>query len=281
MKAVYLEVPKQSTTKFDWRDFYIRLLSALDEPFPEYKVEIEPARSTNHGPRFTGKVPSESKLRREVEDTLADRQTQWVVLDEIQHLFKSSAGKHDQNLDVLKSLANLTQANFICLGTYESLFYSNWNAQLSRRSLMLEFAPYDWSDLLQQKPFGQTVSGLMAHLPCELEPTLLQDIEFFHLGSIGCVGLLKTWFEQALKQLLHSGGTSLGLEDLRATRPSNREIARIIQEMQEGQRFFQQPSDDELRALLGLKAKDATPVTEKTTKGRRVGERKPHRDKVT
>lgn len=278
MNAVYLEVPKQNKPKFDWDDFFIRLLRAMDEPFPTSKLTMAKPLTPQHGARLTWLKAKTKELRRDVEIAIQERGVKWIVLDEISHFFKHAAGKHEQNLDVLKSIANITKSYFIGVGTYECLFYVDWSAQLTRRSQVLEFSPYDWT--ADQVAFAQAVSGLLAHVPCELEPNLLQDMEYFYLGSVGCIGLLKTWFEQALRYFLANKRTHLTLDILEATRPNNREILRLIEEIEEGRRFLNVPSDDEVRARLGIKKTETPSVAPKKASTRRVGERAPKRDKV-
>lgn len=279
MNAIYFEIPKQTKRNFDWEDIYIRLLRAMDEPFPDKKLALAKPISRDHGPRLTQQKIKRGSLRAEVEETIKKRGVKWIVMDEIAHLFKHASGKQDQNFDVLKSLANLTKTNIICVGTYECLYYIDWNAQLSRRSSLMEFSSYDLTT--DHVEFAQSVSGLLAHLPCELDPEVMSDIEFFYLGCVGCVGLLKTWFEKALKNYLVSGTKLLSLNHFEATRPNNREVFRLIEEIQEGKGFFNAPSDDDIRARLGLKKGVQKPsVTAKKHSGRRVGERSPTRDKV-
>lgn len=279
MNAIYFEVPKQTKRNFDWEDIYVRLLRAMDEPFPDKKLALAKPISRDHGPRLTQHKIKRGSLRDEVEATIKKRGVKWIVLDEIAHLFKHSSGKQDQNFDVLKSLANLTKTNIICVGTYECLYYIDWNAQLSRRSSLMEFAAYDLTT--DYVGFAQSVSGLLAHLPCELDPDVMSDMEFFYLGCVGCVGLLKTWFEKALKSYLISGKKLLCLSHFQATRPNNREVFRLIEEIQEGKSFFNAPSDDDIRSRLGLKkGAEIKSDTKKEAARRRVGERAPVRDKV-
>ncbi len=278
MQAVYFEVPQQTKPKFDWDDFFIRLLRAMDEPFPESKLAMANRLTPQHGERLTSLTAKTKSLRRDVETAIKQRSVRWIVLDEISHLFKHTAGKHERNLDVLKSISNITKCHFICVGTYDCLFYVDWSAQLTRRSQLLDFAPYDWAK--DQVAFAQAVSGLLAHLPCELEPDLMRDMEFYFLGSVGCIGLLKTWFERALKAFLVSGKKQLSLQILQETRPNNREIMRLIEEIDEGSGFMVAPSDDEVRSRLGLAKASSPPVASKKSATRRVGERAPKRDKV-
>lgn len=279
MNAIYFEVPKQTKRNFDWDDFYNRLLRAMDEPFPEKKLSLAKPISKDHGPRLTQLRIKKRNLRDEVERTIKERGVKWIVLDEIAHLFKYATGKQEQNFDVLKSIANLTKTNILCVGTYECLYYIDWNAQLSRRSTLLEFPPYDLDT--EHVLFAQSVSGLLAHLPCELDPDVLSDIEFFYLGCVGCVGLLKTWFEKALKHYLGSGSQLLSVDHFKATRPNNREIYRLIEEIQEGKSFFHAPSDDDIRARLGMqKSSTVKSSANKKKSTRRAGVRSPVRDKV-
>lgn len=67
---------------------------------------------------------------------------------------------------------------------------------------------------------------------------------------------------------------------LEATRPNNREILRLIEEIEEGSSFLNVPSEDEVRARLGMQKTSNSSAAPKKISVRRVGERAPKRDKV-
>ncbi|WP_198648725.1 TniB family NTP-binding protein, partial [Cyanothece sp. BG0011] len=82
-------------------------------------------------------------LRRALENSLSHRKPDVFFIDEAQHMGKMSSGhKLQDQLDCLKSLANMTTILHCLLGTYELLTFRNLSGQLSRRSVDIHFPRY-------------------------------------------------------------------------------------------------------------------------------------------
>lgn len=280
--AAYVEVPMDGARVFNWGDLYRRFLVSLEEPAIDDKVLIERSDDPFRGSVFTSKAISAARLREEVEKSIRARRTECVVVDEVQHLLRLSTGKQETNLNVLKSIANIAKSQFVLLGTYESIFYTGWNAQLSRRTNVIEFPAYTLSNKDEVTKFSSAVNALLAHLPCEFDETIVTDIELFYLGCAGCVGILKDWLFRALNLALDDFGKgSLSLDTLKMTMLSRRDLLRVAEEIREGKAFFRDPSENELRQSLGLSTVDST--TARKTSGKRkrkVGARNPVRDPI-
>lgn len=277
-----------SSHNFDWKDFYIRALRALDEPLLAYKTDY----ATREVFRGAGSVPAikagvvTADLRRVLETCLLQRQPKAFILDEAQHLRKVTGGRRllDQ-MDHIKSLASTTHTLHVLVGTYEMLGLATLSAQLSRRSREIHFPRYHAERPDDRVEFTKLVRTLQKHLPLEQEPDLESQWGFLYERSLGCAGLLKTWLNRALALALEEHAATLTRESLERAAESPRRLLEILREMREGETALAENESQRarLQAVLGLAARSAPegptkPVAAKKHKGGRVGERRPRRD---
>jgi hypothetical protein len=145
-------------------------------------------------------------------------------------------------------------------------------------------------------------------MPFPEPPDFLNDLslEYIYETSLGCVGLVKVWFVDALCNALEAGKNTLSLEDLEKHSPPIDVLDTISQEIVAGERLLEEDRNklNIIRARLGLRAKsngsrgrstlsdepqaaigdasqDSSLEQPKTKrKKRRPGERKPTRDPV-
>ena len=144
--VVGLEVAVADADSFRWRDYYERALRALDEPMIDDKIlpdHLLPKRTDQKHRHH--KVTSE--LRWALEQALRHRRPAAFILDEAQHFRRIAGGRRllDQ-LDTIKSLANLTGITHVLIGTYELLDFAGLSAQLDRRSCEIHFPRYHIDD---------------------------------------------------------------------------------------------------------------------------------------
>src|SRR5258708_38186960 len=155
LPVVLVETP----APFTYREWYERVLLALDEPIIEELIYREVGTSTNGKKTAKGRVRSGAKpldeapeLRRAVEVGPARRRVQALFLDEAQHLM---AGGETEDLrrgwDWLKSLSNTTGVLLVLTGAYPLLQFRLVSGQAPRRGTDLQFPrdqltdPEDWS----------------------------------------------------------------------------------------------------------------------------------------
>jgi hypothetical protein len=115
------------------------------------------------------------------------------------------------------------------------------------------------------------------------------------MKSLGCVGLLKTWFQKALEMALQLGETCITRAILEATAKPNRELQKILAETKLGERYLEDVGARELARQMGLELEPSLhivtgnlsprgggdhPDKPKSTSGRRIGKRGPSRDPV-
>ena len=118
---VSVEVPAPESSIFPWKDFYKRILRAMEDPFVEQNEKYCGVRG---GHRTAGdsqvRGVSAQELRHAVEQAFRHRRPAAVLLDEAEHFLKIPSGRKllDQ-MDVIKSVANMTSVVQVLIGTYD------------------------------------------------------------------------------------------------------------------------------------------------------------------
>lgn len=283
LPAVVIEAPFPDAREFSWKEFYIRALECLHDPLPEKKID---------DPRCSAifKILSEDRptghaLRRAFENALEYRKVQVLVIDEAHHISKgiSAQGLKDQ-LEYIKSLANLTKKIIVLAGTYELLSFRNLSGQLSRRSLDVHFQRYRLDVPEEYRIFGGVVKSFANKLPipCALElPEMVEDL---YVGSMGCVGILSGWLAKAMMLAIEEGDGTLRRKDLEQSMYSHDQMSKMIDELLEGEQLLTPPKDSfsTLKVRLGAASVIMTKPESapNTTKRAKPFNRKPVRDPV-
>jgi energy-coupling factor transporter ATP-binding protein EcfA2 len=303
LPVLALEAAAPESGNFHWGHFFRQALGELEAPFLKDKVEY--AANTAYFDRAGNYVinlrATAQDLRLSVEQSLRYRRPRAVIIDEAQHLTKISSGRRlQEQMDVLKSLANQTGSLLVLIGTYELLTFQGLSGQLSRRSVSVHFPRYG-SGAEDLKAFQSVVYGFQRRLPVKEEPDLLKHWEYCYVRSIGCVGILKDWLVRALGVSLAEGGRTVRMRHLEDTALSVWQCEQIARETLAGEeRLEEKPgSMSRLTEMLGLvvqrmaapAAGDGPPAeagevavekkAEKPRSKRRVGQRKPKRDPLT
>ncbi len=289
--VVGIEAIAPESGQFNWKDYYRRALANLDEPLIADKVDygIQGIHRNAEGRLVFRYTLATTELRQALEKCLLHRRPTAFIVDEAQHFKKVSRGRRllDQ-MDAIKSLANITGTMHVLVGTYELLDLTNLSAQLSRRSIDIHFPRYrpDWPGDVET--FKSILLTFQQHLPLAEEPDLVGLYDYLYEGSVGCVGVLKEWLNRALAAALRDEQSTLSLTHLEQTAESARNLLRMAREIKEGEEALQEVHEQrtELRALLGLDPLEAITTNHETAadsvvkQRRRVGERKPVRDAV-
>jgi hypothetical protein len=279
--VILAEVPSPDSGTFNWADFYKRLLERLFEPMVNEK-----SLGGSHEPTAGQKPGTVIQLRWAVEQTIRNRGTKVVILDEGQHLTKvANARRLQDQMDAVKSISSLAGVQFVMVGTYELLTLLNRNGQLARRTRCIHFRRYDFEKPAHREAFTNLVGMFEARLPIKTEGLLTQNLEFVYEHCLGCIGILKDWLKLASNNAVDDNRESLTIRDLQATALPNDSLLQILQEILEGERSIESVTrrDDELRTKLGLKTMQDAAVTNTTkppSARRSVGERNPIRDSV-
>lgn len=274
---------------FNWRDYYKRALIALEEPLINSKLKygVPGVFRNEDGQIVIASRASGADLRLALENALKHRKPAAFLIDEAQHLTKIVSGRKLQDqLDTIKSLANVAGTLHVLFGTYELLAFRNLSAQLSRRVMEIHFHRYMLDSDADIQAFQNVLFSFQRHLPTEDEPDLLRYWDFCYERSIGCVGLLKDWLTRALSVALKEEASTITLKHLEQEADSLSKCERIAKDVIEGEAELTEKSETRARllALLGLPSltphqqEEAIPGRKK--RGRPVGKRKPGRDGV-
>ena len=282
-------------SQFSWKDYYRRALIAMEEPLLDRKISYRVRSVFRDGTGRFAFAPHAIglEMRYALESALLYRRPAAFFIDEAQHLTKMRSGRKLQDqLDSIKSLANLTKTIHVLVGTYELLPFRNLSGQLSRRSVDIHFPRYRADCREDYAAFQSVLFTFQRHLPLVGETDLIKDFDFCYERSIGCVGVLKEWLTRALAMALSQDSPQLTRKILEQTAWSVSQCQRMANEAIEGEADLAENDEDRgsLRKLLGLDAvpfrSSAIPVPPQVTlpinKARRprVGQRQPVRDAV-
>ncbi len=282
---VSIEVVPPDTGRFRWRDYFSRVLAAMNEPLIDLK--------TRQAPDTPSSMAGAAELGYAVEQALRHRRPPVVFVDEAQHLARIASGRRlSDQLDVIKSIANRTETVHVLLGTYELLAFRNLSAQLSRRSVDLHFQRYRADSAEDRQVFRSVLLTFQKQLPFTEAATDLMAIwDFLYERSVGCVGILKEWLMRACVRAIKHGAVRLSLEHLERTALSISQCEKVLAESREGETRLNDHEDARLRlrTLLGIAVQshasghpeaDGTPPSGKRKTGR-PGQRAPRRDPIT
>lgn len=281
----FFEAKAAETLKFNWGDFYRSGLLALNEVSIDKKIV-----PIHHFKRDTVKSSSRdtySALRWAYESALVNRRPLACIVDEAQHMSKIQRGsKLKDQMDVVKSLANITKVPHILAGPYELLHFRDQSAQLSNRSTDVHLPRYQAENKEDIKAFKTIILTFQDCLPV-YEVDIISHWQFLYERSIGCIGVLKQWLERALRESLNeinNEGKTLGLQHLEKTALTVKQCNKMITEAREGELTLIESEDERenLITSLGLRLSKETSI-EEAPKGkakRKPGERKAKRDPV-
>ncbi|RCJ38136.1 hypothetical protein A6769_10325 [Nostoc punctiforme NIES-2108] len=286
--VIGIEAIAPESRYFNWKEYYTRALIALEEPLIDHKFDYGVRGISRNN---FGKINVESKvvapaLRRALENALIHRHPDVFFVDEAQHFGKVASGyKLQDQLDCLKSLANMTGILHCLLGTYELLTFRNLSGQLSRRSVDIHFRRYCADSPEDVQAFKSVLLTFQQHMPLAETPNLVDHWEYFYERTLGCVGIVKDWLMRALKDALDREATTITLKDLQKRALSVAQCQKIFKDIQEGELQLSETEAhvQDLRSALGLGAKpivlpEETPKTTRPPK--KVAKRKPKRDPI-
>ncbi len=286
--VVGLEAPSSESGVFNWKDFYKRLLYALDEPLVEHKINTDPTNRKGLSTLPAGHNPVTTELRLAVEQTLRYRRTSHILIDEAQHFSRIATGRRLQDqLDTLKSLSNMTGTLIVLFGSYELHHFRNLSGQLSRRSVDVHFPRYDIRVEDDVEAFRNLLFTFQGELPLAEEPDLDARWDYFYERSLGCAGVLKDWLKRAYEDALKAGGKRLTADQIESNQLSTSQLDKIDTEEKRRKLRARLGLEAEREKLAGLghardegQAAGESPMNLKLSPKVRVGRRKPVRDRV-
>lgn len=280
-----IELPNPDLGKFNWKDFYYRVLSSLKEPLIDCKIDVHKnVRNKNKKKVDTQKAETAPELRRSIEKAFLNRKTKALLIDEAQHFFDvGTAVKMQRQFNSIKSLSNMANTKIVLFGTYELNSVINLDGQLSRRVHEIHFPRYDYSKAEEIKMFKNMLYSFQRALPIKEEPNLVKFHEYIYENSIGCAGIVKNWLQRCLSEAIDNNEEAITIKNLERNAMNTKKLLTLAKEANSGELDFIESKEDreELKALLGTKEIKSTKQTRKGRKGSATpGKRKPERDAV-
>jgi len=254
-----VEAVVQKSGLFNSKDHIKRCLYALHEPkqLVDHKIDYGVRGIYRH--QF-GQIVIESKvieteLGWALEQALRHRRPGIFFIDEAHHMLMVASGRKLTDLpEAIKSLASRTEVVHGLLGTYELLMLHDVGDQLSRRSVYIHLPRYRAECTADREIFQSVVWNFQSHLPLEEEPDLLSHWDYCYERSLGCVGVLKNWFRNALADALDERATTVTLKHLQQRALSVAQCLNILKKIKEGENKHAEieASVEQLRTELGL-----------------------------
>lgn len=208
-----------------------------------------------------------------------NRQLKAFTLDEAQHLFDVAGGRQLlTQMNWIKSIANKTSTVHVLFGTYELLNCQKVNGQVGRRSEDYHLARYHIDNEADFEEFEKIILTLKQRLPVSKEPQLEKHCEYFMKYSLGCVGLLKSWWYRSLKNALEENAQTVRMKDFQTKELSAGRRKKIREEAEKGEKDLAELYREAKDSNKSKPPEELSP--QPNSKGRQVGQRKPTRDLV-
>lgn len=264
-------IPPDKDMKFDWKDFYTRLLHAFSEPCISQKqlFEDEIYMEQPISPHYS--MNTVAALRRAVENTMKMRGTRALIIDEANHLLMVDPKLMRRQFEVIKSLSQKCNVTIILIGTYDLLEILEQSAQLVRRGRVVHMARYDDYNPADKLAFMSALFTFQRHMPFKIEPNLVKHLNVFYLKSAGCIGILKKWLNNAVLDALNRSLETIDMEFILQHAHSNKSIQTVLKEAFIGESKLKDIDVKELRGMLRVHHKNigkvATQVTDVLSKG--------------
>jgi len=276
-------VPPNGNT-FNWKDFYIRLLTGQSEPLVDRKLVIPRQTSLflDHPLEATFMQRSTTDaLRRSMEEYLRLRKTKLLIIDEAQHmLLVGNKQRLECQFESLKSLTIETGVTILLVGTYKLLDILDQSGQLTRRSQVVNFPRYDMRQSKDRDNFRRVLGFLERKLSMHVKTQLDAQADCFYQKSAGCVGILKDWLGRCLEYALKENVSVIDAAFAERFALKNRGLLTIIEEACLGEIKLTDVGDERLLDMLTNGVLLARDDNEMSRKRPRPGKRYPKRDPV-
>lgn len=283
-----IELPNPDLGKFNWKDFYYRVLSSLNEPLIDYKIDVTNLGKQEKKNKSYFNARTAPELRRSIENAFFYRKTKALLIDEAQHFFKINFGKsgnsekNQRQFNSIKSLANMSNTKKVLFGTYDLNAVFNLDGQLSRRVKEIHFPRYDYTIEADKKDFQAVLLTFQKLLPVKKEPDFLKYSEYMFESSIGCIGILKNWLQRCLSDAIDNNEKTITYGNLKRNVLQTKKLITLAKEAIYGEEYFNENKKDKetLQNLLGTKNEKKNVEQKGKNNKSKPGVRNPERDIV-
>lgn len=255
---VSVQAPAPGRGTFRWKNFYMIILLAVDEPALDQKINYRDGnimRGSNGVLKIAPRA-TEDALRFAMGKALTHRQPYVLAVDEFQHIGKLAGPEVlEAHMDCVKSAVDATNVPWMGFGTYQLLNFLQLSPQLSRRTKTIHFPRYRLEIDADLQEFKRVLEHLQHRMPLlELPPLKQKYWEFCYERSIGNVGTLKDWLTDAYDLALAEAASTVTLDHLMATAKPASACERMALEAIDGEEQLTDSSAkrNQLRVVLGL-----------------------------
>ncbi|GAB4199566.1 MAG: ATP-binding protein [Roseiflexaceae bacterium] len=290
--AAMSRVPSSHSSTYDWNDVYIHALQALNEPLIDFKTNVRETRRDAEG-KVVLERTSKNILRRTLIKCLENRKLRMYFWDEGHHFAKFANAKLLlQQMENIKYILDESKTSFVLAGIYDILELKDLSGQLGRRAIKKHFCRYNLENESDKVNFNLYLFTLQSKLPLPQKPNFVDDATFFYERCLGCAGILKDLLSDSLVTALMNGMTTL-TKDVIEENVDWPTLAKIKEEIEEGEALVsvlaQEEAKQKVQFFLGTSSpseenKSSVQVgslkKQNNSQGKRVGERKPHRDPI-
>lgn len=284
MRVVVVDAGNDSRGgEFSTKGFMAECLRGIHHPIYGTPAEDDPWEE-----RLQAKIhrAPEAMLRMALENALARRRTEYLVIDEGHHV-RYALGRDEraaQILDSYKCLANRTNIKLVLAGSYEILSLLTLAPHLLGRQQPLEFSRYRTDSRLDVSAWEQVLRKFSESMRFKEGESLSSWNRYLFEGSQGCVGQLSRWLRAALARLLSDGGDAMTQEILTQCRLPAAQEASILAEIVNGERHMQclsgSPSEASASQLQPMQNETGFPGSKLAKARRKPFQRSSKRNKV-
>jgi hypothetical protein len=223
--VAWMEVPAKDTKNPTWGDYYKRALVALSERHIEKKIVYDDViidvRQLNGKQGIHIADATIRRYRHALESCFSHRRPLIFFLDEAHQLINTGGLRVEEQVENLKSIANMTKGVHGLFGTYKMLDLLGLNNeeesdQLIRRGAIFHFRRYGNAPR-ERNIFNSIINSFEANMPFKKSPNLIQHADYIYKRTVGCVGILRDWLVGAHTAAVDEGATTLAYKHLKAT----------------------------------------------------------------
>jgi len=249
---------------YNWSDHWVSCLEAVNEPLIEHKTSYGDMRFEQVWPSHAALRSGKSDVMRRCFERAAKlRRVRLFWIDEANHLTLVPNSKMLRpHLEIIKSVANRSEAMHALFGSYDLLNLRNASGQLGSRAVTIHFSRYRTDNEEDLRSFADAALSLASRMilpfPVKLKN---EDLDYCLDISLGIIGLLKVWLTDAFGAVLENGGKTLTRKDLESHQPPVDVLNKISLEIQKGEEKLDQ--DERLLGNIKLRM-EKSPETRQT-----------------
>jgi hypothetical protein len=237
---------------YEWTDFFIRALKEMREPSIENKI-IYPDQKAPYDTILKNERGA-SRFLRSYENCLKYRKVNTMLIDEAQHFAKVRKPEDlETQTEILKSFVNLTNTIHILFGSYDLMKLRDLNEQLISRSIDVHFHRYRNQNPVEWRQYQQTVDQFLMRMPLEVMPDPEEFYNLLYMKTLGCIGSLKMWLDDALQISLEDGHKCLSKKTLEKTAPKAYKVEKMLEVIMKNEATYFDEQDAKYEELLSMK----------------------------